>query len=134
MNSSVTKPSDVPIGETFPVSVEWLVLDRENPRLVGNDPSVSDEAVIAQLFKGEELGELLQSIAPDIIKTTNMILDIASATTEQSNGSDQINTAIQQMNKVVQHNAATSEELAANSEELNSQAMYMKELIAFFRV
>ena len=63
MNSTVTKPSDVPIGETYPVSVEWLVLDRENPRLVGNDPSASDEAVIAQLFKGEELGELLQSIA-----------------------------------------------------------------------
>ena len=63
MSSEITKPSDVPIEETCPVSVEWLVLDRKNPRLVGNDPNASDEAIIAQLFKSEELGELLQSIA-----------------------------------------------------------------------
>ena len=63
MSSAITKPSDVPIGETSLVSVQWLVLDRENPRLVGNDPSASDEAIISQLFKREELGELLQSIA-----------------------------------------------------------------------
>jgi len=63
MDSTITNPSDVPIGKTVPVPVDWLVLDRENPRLVGSDPAASDEAVIAQLFKGEELGELLQSIA-----------------------------------------------------------------------
>lgn len=63
MSSPITKPSDVPIAETCSVSVEWLVLNRDNPRLAGNDPGVSDEALIAQLFKGEELGELLQSIA-----------------------------------------------------------------------
>lgn len=63
MSSPITKPSDVPIAETCPVSVEWLVLNRENPRLAGNDPGASDAAVIAQFFKGEELGELLQSIA-----------------------------------------------------------------------
>jgi len=57
------KPSDVPIGATAPVLVDCLTLDRENPRLVGNDSSASDEAIISQLFKREELGELLQSIA-----------------------------------------------------------------------
>lgn len=80
MSRTVTKPSDVPIGETSPVSVEWLVLDRENPRLVGNDPSASDEAVIAQLFKGEELGELLQSIA------ANGYLDIEPLIVMEQNG------------------------------------------------
>lgn len=63
MSNPIARPSDVPIAETCSVSVQWLVLNRENPRLVGNDPGVSDEALIAQLFKGEELGELLQSIA-----------------------------------------------------------------------
>ncbi|MCY4301877.1 MAG: hypothetical protein OXC68_09125 [Aestuariivita sp.] len=57
------KSSDVPIGATAPVLVDCLTLDRENPRLVGNDSSASDEAIISQLFKREELGELLQSIA-----------------------------------------------------------------------
>ena len=63
MTNGITKPSEAPIGETSQASVDWLVLDRKNPRLVGNDLSASDEAIIAQLFKGEELGELLQSIA-----------------------------------------------------------------------
>lgn len=63
MSNPITRPPDVPIAETCSVSVEWLVLNRDNPRLAGNDPGVSDEALIAQLFKGERLGELLQSIA-----------------------------------------------------------------------
>jgi len=45
------KSSDVPIGATAPVLVDYLTLDRENPRLVGNDSSASDEAIISQLFK-----------------------------------------------------------------------------------
>lgn len=80
MSSPITKPSDVPIAETCSVSVEWLVLNRENPRLVGNDPGASDEAVIAQLFKGEELGELLQSIA------ANGYLDIEPLIVMESHG------------------------------------------------
>ncbi|MBE0556190.1 MAG: hypothetical protein IH628_03070 [Proteobacteria bacterium] len=38
---------------------------------------------------------------------------IATASEEQSQGIDQINTAIQQMNSVTQENAASAEELAA---------------------
>lgn len=63
MTNSTINHSDVPINETSPVPVGLLVLDRDNPRLVGNDTRASDEAVIAQFFKSEELGELLQSIA-----------------------------------------------------------------------
>ncbi|GAB5376047.1 MAG: hypothetical protein AcusKO_25090 [Acuticoccus sp.] len=63
MTDTIAKPSDVPIGQTTSVSVDWLVLDRNNPRLVGNNTSASDQSIIAQFFKGEELGELLQSIA-----------------------------------------------------------------------
>lgn len=80
MSSPITKPSDVPIAETCSVSVEWLVLNRENPRLVGSDPGASDEAVIAQLFKGEELGELLQSIA------ANGYLDIEPLVVMENHG------------------------------------------------
>ena len=63
MNSINTIPSDVSIGATSLVSINRLVLDDRNPRLVSNDPNASDEVIISQLFKREELGELLQSIA-----------------------------------------------------------------------
>jgi hypothetical protein len=53
----------IPLRETRKIPVDKLVLDRDNPRLVGIDRKLSDESIIAQLYRGEELGELLQSIA-----------------------------------------------------------------------
>ena len=63
MVSEIDSPSSVPFKENCPVPVEWLVLDRRNPRLISTDQEASDEKIIAQLFKGEELSELLQSIS-----------------------------------------------------------------------
>lgn len=48
---------------TTKVPVDRLTLDRRNPRLIGIDERASDERIIAQLYRGEELRELLQSIA-----------------------------------------------------------------------
>ena len=43
--------------------VDRLQLDRRNPRLIDQTAEVSDTALIAQLFRGSELDELLQSIS-----------------------------------------------------------------------
>ncbi|PKL96164.1 MAG: hypothetical protein CVV18_02780, partial [Gammaproteobacteria bacterium HGW-Gammaproteobacteria-8] len=40
-----------------------MKLDRQNPRLVGISARTTDESIVAQLYRGEELGELLQSIS-----------------------------------------------------------------------
>ena len=58
------------VGTTRKVHVERLRLDRHNPRLVGGATAVSDEAIIARLYRTAELDELLQSIS------TNGYLDI----------------------------------------------------------
>ncbi len=50
--------------------VERLRLDRENPRLIGDAESSSNETIIALLYRRASLGELLQSIS------TNGYLDI----------------------------------------------------------
>lgn len=62
-NTAIQKPADVPLEDTTKVGVDWLKLDRENPRLVGISARTTDESVVAQLYRGEELGELLQSIS-----------------------------------------------------------------------
>lgn len=62
-NNAIQKPADVPLEDTTKISVDWLKLDRENPRLVGISARTTDESLIAQLYRGEELGELLQSIS-----------------------------------------------------------------------
>ena len=45
------------------VPVKWLALDRDNPRLVNSKDELSDVDIIAQLYRSEDLSELLQSIA-----------------------------------------------------------------------
>ncbi len=48
---------------TTKAPVEWLRLDRGNPRLVGEGADASDEWIIARLYRSAELEELLQSIS-----------------------------------------------------------------------
>lgn len=45
------------------VAVERLRLDRQNPRLIGEGEKVSEEFIIARLYRSADLGELLQSIS-----------------------------------------------------------------------
>ena len=62
MNDEIETPADIPLGTVATVSVDWLVLDHNNPRLVSFGKT-TDVGIIAQLYRGESLSELLQSIA-----------------------------------------------------------------------
>ena len=53
----------IPLRAAARVAVERLALDRENPRLAGREGGTSDVDIVARLYRGEDLGELLQSIA-----------------------------------------------------------------------
>ncbi len=67
-------------------------------------------------------------------KTAHLVEEIATASTEQKSGVDQINVAIQSLNDVVQSNAASSEELATSAEELNAQADILRDATRFFKI
>ena len=58
------------LDATTKVPVEQLRLDPGNPRLIGDGNDISDEAIIARLYRAAELTELLESIS------TNGYLDI----------------------------------------------------------
>lgn len=85
------------------------------------------------LILAEEAVKILEAVLPEIEKTNQLVLEIAAASNEQNEGSDQINSAIQQLNSVTQQNAAASEQLASSSEELSAQAENLKEVISFFK-
>jgi methyl-accepting chemotaxis protein len=79
-------------------------------------------------------GEQLQTIVPEIEKTSKLVQEISAASIEQNSGADQINNAIQQLNSVTQQNASASEELATSAEELANQSEHLRELIGFFKI
>ncbi len=79
-NTAIKTPTDVPLEDTTKISVNWLKLDRENPRLVGASVRMTEVSIVAQLYRGEELGELLQSIAANgylDIEPLIVLLDLA---------------------------------------------------------
>ena len=63
MSDAVEAPTEIPLAAVSSVPVERLVLDRQNPRLAGAGGGATDEDIIAELYRSEDLGELLQSIA-----------------------------------------------------------------------
>jgi methyl-accepting chemotaxis protein len=81
----------------------------------------------------ERAGRLLDQIVPSIQKTSELVQEIAAASTEQSESVVQIGGAMGQLNQATQQNASASEELAATSEELSAQAEQLQQSIAFFQ-
>lgn len=80
MSDNVKQPSDVSLQQATEVPVDWLRLDPNNPRLVGSGKIASDAAIVSELYRGEELGELLQSLA------SNGYLDIEPLIAELTDG------------------------------------------------
>ena len=73
-------------------------------------------------------------MVPSINKTSELVQEIASASSEQSSGVSQINGAMGQLNQITQQNASASEELAATSEEMGSQTEQLQNLMTFFKL
>jgi len=82
----------------------------------------------------EQAGSLLETIAPDVKKTADLVQEITAASNEQRTGADQVNGAIQQLDQVIQQNAGVAEEMASASEELSAQAQALQEVMTYFKV
>ena len=82
----------------------------------------------------EKAGGLLETMVPNIKKTSELVQEITAASQEQSAGVGQINAAIVQLNQTTQQNASASEELAATAEEMSGQAEQLQQTMSFFKL
>ena len=65
-------------------------------------------------------------------RVTDIMGEIASASSEQSKGIEQVNLAITQMDVVTQQNAALVEEAAAAAQSLDGQGRKLTDAVSFF--
>ena len=79
-----------------------------------------------------DVSKSFDSIVTSVKKVNDLITEIAAASQEQSQGIDQVNTAVAEMDKVTQQNAANSEESASAAEEMSSQAEELQNMVAQF--
>jgi len=91
-----------------------------------------------QVRSGAELvksaGDTLADILGGVKRVADIVADIASASSEQASGIDQVNSAISQMDEMTQQNAALVEESTAAAQALAHAAQGLEEQMAFFVV
>ncbi len=116
-------------GEVRSLAQRSATAAREIKGLIGD--SVGKVETGSQLVGNS--GKSLEDIVSGVVKVTNIVAEIAAATTEQSTGIDQINHAISNMDSATQQNAALVEESAAAAKSMQQQAQRLQELVSFFR-
>jgi methyl-accepting chemotaxis protein len=91
------------------------------------------EDSVQKSSNGVEISSKVAKSLEDIVgkarQVDELAGEVASASAEQSQGIEQVNTAVSQMDKVTQSNAANAEESASAAEELNAQAESLKEAV-----
>jgi methyl-accepting chemotaxis protein len=76
-----------------------------------------------------EVGKILGQIAQDVQKVNQLVADVSTASHEQSQGIEQITTAIAQMDKLTQTNAGQADTSATRCGQLSEQAGRLREVV-----
>jgi len=81
----------------------------------------------------EQVAASLGIIVEKARKVDELVNEISTASSEQSQGIGQISTAVSQMDQITQTNAANAEETAAAAEELTAQSASLKDIVSHLR-
>jgi len=82
----------------------------------------------------ERAGEEIEQLLPDILRTAELVQEIAVASQEQELSTAQINEAIQRLDQVIHENQGAAEEMETTAESLSEEAHMLQEMMASFRV
>jgi methyl-accepting chemotaxis protein len=103
---------------------------KEIKELIGN--SVEQVDIGSKLV--QQAGSTMDDVVNSVRRVTDIMGEITSASSEQSIGIDQVNTAITQMDQVTQQNAALVEQAAAAAASMQEQATRLADVAASFKL
>jgi len=103
---------------------------REIKALIGTSVEKVDTGSRLVADAGSTMGEIVASVQ----RVTDIIGEITAASTEQSEGLGQVNSAVGQLDQMTQQNAALVEQSAAAAESLKEQAARLAGLVEVFRL
>ncbi len=82
----------------------------------------------------DKAGKTMEEVVNAVKRVTDIMGEITAASSEQSQGIEQVNTAITQMDDVTQQNAALVEEAAAAAESMEEQAQQLAAMMSTFKL
>ncbi|KKB61980.1 chemotaxis protein [Robbsia andropogonis] len=93
---------------------------------------------VAHVNAGEALvhnaGQTMSEVVRSVKRVTDIMGEIASASSEQTIGIEQVNVAVSQMDEVTQQNAALVEQATAAARAMADQAQALRDSVAIFRI
>ena len=130
LNAAVEAARAGEAGMGFAVVADEVRNLAQRSAQAAKETSAKIEGSLARTAQGVEISAKVAAALDDIVikarQVDELVAEVTSASTEQTQGITQINTAVGEMDKVTQSNAANAEESAAAAEELNAQAETMK--------
>ncbi|MCC8179756.1 MAG: methyl-accepting chemotaxis protein [Planctomycetes bacterium] len=133
LNAAVEAARAGEAGKGFAVVADEVRSLAQRSAQAAGDTTKLIETTIDRVKNGTEIAAQLDASFKEIEEGSNsvsrLIGEITSATNEQAQGVDQVNTAVAQMDKVTQNNAATAEEAASAAEELSAQAGALNNMV-----
>jgi methyl-accepting chemotaxis protein len=78
----------------------------------------------------KKCGDILQVIVSNVSEVSQMVADIATASTEQANGVAQIGQAMGQLDAATHQNATAAQQTSQTAEQLTSQANELKQIVS----
>ena len=97
---------------------------------------ISESVSLIERGSGEVVaaGDTMGDIVDAVKRVTDIMLEIAAASDEQSKGIEQVSQAISEMDNVTQQNASLVEEASAAAGSLEEQAARLTEAVGAFRL
>jgi len=79
-------------------------------------------------------GSTIEDVVTQVRRVADLIAEVTSSATEQSQGVEQVNQAVTQLDQATQQNAALVEETAAATDSLRVQAQKLAQAVSVFKV
>ncbi|WP_082306019.1 methyl-accepting chemotaxis protein [Achromobacter piechaudii] len=117
-------------GEVRALAQRSALAAREIKQLIGD----SAGRVKAGAQQVALAGETMREIESAVHRVTDIMGEIAAASSEQAQGIDQVNLAVSSMDEATQQNAALVEQAAASARALRDQADALAKTVAIFTV
>ena len=103
---------------------------REIKDLIGASVSKVESGAVQVRAAGDTMNEIVHSVQ----RVTDTIAEVTAASSEQSRGLEQVNTAVTDLDRMTQQNAALVEQSAAAAASLKEQATLLATVVASFKL